>query len=129
MRLSRVERDLLIDLLTRLTDGVRLVEDSILIMRLGKKPAAEKSETFVAPLQEADKALQESLQIIGQLMNPSKQMEALMGMFAVEAMTMDSHHAKALASELIDECMGPITVLDDIVDAIDNLPEPTPDDF
>lgn len=123
MRLSRVERALLLDLLTRLIDGVRLIEDSLILMEMGRRPSAKKSATFIAPLKDADKALRESLKIIGQLMNPTEQMEALMGMFEVEALSMDSHHAKALAAELIDECM-PHTVLDEIVDALEEPPMP-----
>jgi hypothetical protein len=123
VRLTRPERELLLKLLTRLIDGVRLIEDSIIIMKMGKKPSAKKSETFISPLQDADKALRESLQLIGQMMNPTEQMETLMGMFEVEALSMDSHHAKALAMELIDECL-PHTALDEIVDALEDPPIP-----
>lgn len=129
MRLTREERGALVDLLVRLTETARIVEDATVIISTSRKASAKKSETFLRPLQDAIAGLRDSLAIIGGLMNPTGEAQNLTGQFVLEAMSMDTHHARKLAEEFVEELMGAHTVLDDMVDALEEeqLPPPRED--
>lgn len=124
MWLSKADREKLTQTLVEMVEAMRTVEDCILIIKLGKKPAHKKADTFEGPLTKAVEGLRKSINNIGGMLNPTEEAKALTDSFCLEALTQAPWTTTELAREFIDAMTGPVTALDELVEALEDPATP-----